>query len=740
MGILDFMFKDNNNGKNDRVIVVQENESGASGTEIYSGIYDEDYLTELQGTEKATLFDKMRRGDARVKMCLSAVKNPLRSADWIWQPAENDKTSEEHAEFLTHVFNDLGAANVYRRKKFKRLLSEFLTCCDFGYVCFERSHKRVMGHQKWGDYIGLKNLGWRSPKTLEYFHLDPNGELLSVEQESYGDVERKVKMDAKFLNIVTLEQEGDNYEGISLLRPCIGAWKRKQMYLKLLAIGIEKTAIPTPDVEVPAGKENSDEYNNMKATLKKLTTHQQNYIMRPQGWTLGYLDTKFDPQKVKDTIMFENQEMVFAFLANFLELGAQSSGGSYALSSDLSDFFTNGILYIADLIAEEITTIGKELIDLNFGPQETYPQMVHRGIVDQIGKEFSEIMKALTESGHITPDDTVENELRRRLKLAPMREEDARDLKKETEPKPPKTGKDGKPEPDETEEDLDEQEEEEDPEAQLSEVMRFAEQRAKQQIKNGRGKIGQVLKNNLSDISKNLTADIMKNYKSLPDAKKIESIYDVQSKGRAKYLKELKEVMVELTFSALKQASLELPKKVRKFMDDDNLVFAEFEDLPPVIRKYLLMQSRMLVQTTTSDLEKVTYMQFGDSVLSTDSASILEMDLKQAGETYVNGASVAAASGNTASRLINESRSAAFFDDDVLEEVDSFTFTNPDPTAPICRDLAGRTFSKDDAEAKRYFPPLHHNCESYIVPNLVGGKNNPKIDKRGLKTKFVATF
>ena len=90
--------------------------------------------------------------------------------------------------------------------------------------------------------------------------------------------------------------------------------------------------------------------------------------------------------------------------------------------------------------------------------------------------------------------------------------------------------------------------------------------------------------------------------------------------------------------------------------------------------------------------------------------------------------------------MINESRTAAFFDDKVLEEIESFTFVNADPQAPICKDLAGRTFRKDDPGAKMNFPPLHHNCESYISANFSGAKKNPEIDKRGLKTKFVSGF
>ena len=56
------------------------NPFGSTGTEIFAGYYAEDYLDALKNNERADVFDKMRRSDPQVKMCLSAVKNPIKSA------------------------------------------------------------------------------------------------------------------------------------------------------------------------------------------------------------------------------------------------------------------------------------------------------------------------------------------------------------------------------------------------------------------------------------------------------------------------------------------------------------------------------------------------------------------------------------------------------------------------------------------------------------------------------------
>ena len=745
MGILDY-FKLKQ--PEERTIIVQNSQTGKSGTEIYSGIFDEEYLQELIGTKKAEIFDKIRRGDARAKMCLSAVKNPIRSADWSWHPGSTEEEHKLHAEFLEHVFtSDIGGK---KKKKFKRLLTEYLSCVDFGYVVMEKTHKTVLKHPKFGDYVGLRNLAWRSPKTLEYFHVDNEGDLETIEQQAYGDIESNVHMKAKFLSIVSIDQEGDNFEGISMLRPCYGAWLRKQVYLKLMAIGIEKHALGTPSIEVPPGKENSAEFVKAEEILKKLNSHEMNYIMRPKGWEFEYHQNNFDAAKVKDVIDFENQEMVFAFLANFLQLGSGGGGGSFALSNDLSDFFTNGIIYIADMITEELNDIGQELIELNYGPQEYYPKLTHSGITDKVGKEFSEVIKALTDSGHLTPDDTLEDIFRKRLKLTPMREGDARDNKEPEPTEPPKDDKDkkkpdSKEAPEEAPEEVKEEKTEDlEEEEQLSDYQRafqLVEEKAQQQIKNSKGKILRVMQKHLSTMGKDLVKDIMKNYNTLTEANKIDAINGTELKGRSIYQKELKKVLIEVANDALKQVKKEMPAKVRNLYDpNDSMKLNEFEDLPADIRKLLLLQSRLLVETQGADIKKHVYMEFGSEIFTTEGAAFMEDELNQTVDTYVNGSSVVAAGGNTASRMINESRTAAFFDDKVLEEIESFTFVNADPQAPICKDLAGRTFRKDDPGAKMNFPPLHHNCESYISANFSGAKKNPEIDKRGLKTKFVSGF
>ena len=385
---------------------------GSSGTESYSGYPTEDYLQKMRGTARADVFDEMKRADYNVRMNLSAVKNPIKAANYEVEPGGDSDEEKQDAELMEHMlFHDMD-------QTWNQFLGEALTLVDHGHSVFEKTHKAVLDHKKFGSYNGIRSFGFRSQRTIERWNLDPaNGKLVSIAQYAYGDLQRLVDIPAQHLLVFSLEKEGSNYEGISLLRPCYGAWWRKNIYLKLNAIGIERFAIPTPLVGVPDGQQNSQQYANLINSLDALTGHQKNYLTYPGGWKVELVGNTYDPQKVEVSIDNEDKRMTKAFLANFLELGMNGTG-AYALSNDLSDFFLSGLEQLAAVIVEGINqNVIPEMIMLNRGPRMTYPKLKVSGISDKAGKELAEIYKVLAEVRAITPSDADEEHIRKRYGL-----------------------------------------------------------------------------------------------------------------------------------------------------------------------------------------------------------------------------------------------------------------------------------------------------------------------------------
>jgi hypothetical protein len=318
--------------------IVHTKEVGSTGSENYAGYPSEEYFDALQGTRRADAFDKMRRSDSQVKMCLAAAKNPILAGTWEIEKAPiPDLYAQEDADLIKWMLFD------GMEKSWKEYLEEALSLLLYGHSVFEMIDKINMYHPQFGSVICLKTLAWRSPKTIERWNLDPvTGKLKSIEQYAYGDLNRQVTIDAQFLQVLTLEKEGSNYEGISALRSIYGNWFRKNNKLKLNEIGIEKHAIPTPVATIPANKEASPEFDKLVQVLENYTSHEKQYITIPEGWTIDLKTNVYDPEKVETSIDNEDKRMVKGFLANFLNLDSAGSG-SYSLSFDLSDFFLGSL-------------------------------------------------------------------------------------------------------------------------------------------------------------------------------------------------------------------------------------------------------------------------------------------------------------------------------------------------------------------------------------------------------------
>lgn len=392
--------------------VVHVQEVGTTGTKLYGGYSSEEYLMTLRGRQRADVYDQMRRSDPQLKMCYSAVANPIKSATWSIEPADDTPEAKADAEFAEHVlFKSMD-------RPFKKFVGECLSMVPHGFSLFEIVDKVVTDDPKFGTFVGIKKLAFRSQRTIERWNKNKEtGDLETVSQYAYGDGMKVIDIPAKFLLLFNIEQEGDNYEGVSMFRPCYGCWFRKDSYLKQNAIGIERFATPTPVADVPAGKENTPEFALLISALQNYVSHQNSYLLKPAGWDLDLKTNTYDPSKVEASIDGEDKRMVKAFLANFLELG-MSGTGAYALSNDLSDFFLGGLVHLADEICGPINArLIPRIIEINRGKRSAYPTLKASGIDDKAGKELAEVVQILTGAKVIVPDDNLEKNMRDRYRL-----------------------------------------------------------------------------------------------------------------------------------------------------------------------------------------------------------------------------------------------------------------------------------------------------------------------------------
>ena len=737
-------------------------EIGTSGTENFSGFYREEYFNTLLDDDAAEVFDKMRRNDTQIGLATSSVINSITGGRWTVEPAKTKEATDqeiearkEQADFASFIlFQDLD-------KPWIKKMEEVLEVIIYGHAVFERVHKVVKNNKKWGDYIGVKKLGYRSPKTIYKwnYNLDTK-DFIGITQQADGDLSRNklVDIEAKNLMIFNISSVGDNLQGISMIRKCYGSWKRKELFLKLAAIGIEKSAIGTPIGKYPYPEHGTAQYTSFKNNLQALTSHNKNFLVLPQNkegpsWDVEVMKIDFDADKVKQMLDYEDLAILRAFIAQFLALGSGSTG-SFALSSDQSDFFLNGIVFIADMIGEVFDKLIEELIILNFGEQDEYPKLKHSRIRDKAGKEFAEVLKLAREAGIIIPDDKLEKFTREKYDM-PEKEEgmerSAIDAKKQEQSDmmfkrdmekmaskapvvPPQQENNKKPiakvapKPDVKVKD---KKVEDKPKNKFDDIH-LAEKKtaAQKQIERDAEKIKPVYETELKKIGDDLVSQVVKNYENATtDIQKINASKNIQPRGIAKYRKALFNVLSDISLEATEQALNEFKKGVKL----SEITLAKKDTKTKIVNKnknYITSITDALAETQVLDLKKAVVLQFASTIGSTDDSKIIQQDLsKKINKDVLNKINSAPLISST---VVNKSRLNFFLDDDIVSEIESFTFRNADPVSQICRDLQNKTFLSSDQRSLTYAPPLHHNCKSVLEPNYRGDKKNPEISDGGL--------
>lgn len=747
-------------------------EVGTTGTQIYGGYLSEEHIAELRGRPWQETIDKIRRSDPNVKMTLQALKLPLKSSHWFFNTVEESEMAEMQKRLIEKVlFHDIN-------KPFTKLIGEIVTMIDCGFSLFEITHEAKIGDAELGDYTSIKSIAFRAQKTIERWNVDKDGNLISVYQIAYGDLGKTVELDSRFLLHFAPEAEGDNFEGISVLRAMYGNWLRKNHFLKLLAAGIEKFAIPTPVLTVPEGKENSPEYDAAVRVLKAYTSNQSNYITKPAGWDISFPNAaKFDAENIRQTVNMENQEMVNSILASFLILGQNGASGNRALGDTLSDFFKLTIQQYADHIAEQMQRkIFEPLIKMNFGDVPCLVELKCEGLSDVADSTWATMLATLKNGGMLTPDKTLEAFIRERCKLPEM--EVAQTALPALAPNAPETTTPPNG-------------------VKLSEMKLAAGKSASKQketanlIRDTHKELKNIYGTYLSIMGEEFIQSILKERAKLSDAKAMKAIMDAEIKRTADYKTALKYALTKATYLAQKQAQKQMGSKVLKLaertlqefklgvsredrlaklekeiaaaMDDLSLaeslfatnptnpayikavkeardVFASltseataiYSDIGSLSAKALASieaRAALTIDSQIGDMVKNIGFQFITSEPSTDSDSQLEKDLSDRLDKFLESGTVEIGSSVMSAQVVNDARIATAKDLQAGDDIESFTYVavHDDKTTELCEYLDGRTFAADDPNADRFNPPLHYNCRSYFAINMRSFENNPPI-------------
>ena len=395
-------------------------EFGGSGTPVGGGIIKaEDYNRALQGKGAVITYDKMRRGDAQVAASLKLLKLPLLSAQWTFMPPEDgDAQDQQTADFCNSVIVDDDAM----LETFSFSLRHFLLKLDFGFSPLELVW--MLGPQ--GEYR-YQRLAPRLPVSVEEWRVDENGQLVEMLQKVTRDNrEQTVAIPAEYLAVFVHEREGDNYNGISALRPAYKHWYFKDQLYNIDAIRHQRFGAGTPMAQLgPGANTNPATLARVEEILEGMNAHHRAYIISPEGYTFSILTPQGSNSSGDLMQSVEHHDVMIArnILAPFLNVG-QAPNGSRSSTGELIDVFYNSLDGIAlEIAADFKRQITKPICDLNFNMEgRSYPTLVARNIRATDKMALATAIKALVDSDMLTPDDQIEDGLRKLMGFAPLAE------------------------------------------------------------------------------------------------------------------------------------------------------------------------------------------------------------------------------------------------------------------------------------------------------------------------------
>lgn len=385
-------------------------ESGTTGTSITQGqISGEEFNPKLTRINRLKIYEEMRRSDATVRSALTAMKMPIRQAQFNADQVSEDAADEEVANVVEKC--------LFEFVDWPKFISECLTYLDFGFSLFEMGFEPRDIDGK--HYIALTKLAYRKQTSIHAWETQGHepGVTQVADGKFYDIPEYKL---VRFTN----DQEGDNYEGVSVLRAAYRNWYFKDKLEKIDAMGHERQGLGVLDVVYPASATKTEK-EKMARAARALRANSQSYIMRPEGWTVAFMDMKAKSMKdIAPSIAYHDRQISKNMQLQFIEIGSQGSSGTRNVSEDQGKMFELSVQAVAEYIADVIThRVIQTIVDLNFTNRQA-PKLSVEKIGDDNIPVISEAFAKFVTAGVLHPTPADENRVRKMIGVAHVDEKD----------------------------------------------------------------------------------------------------------------------------------------------------------------------------------------------------------------------------------------------------------------------------------------------------------------------------
>lgn len=389
---------------------------GKSGTNITAGIITlEEYNRKLVGKLAIKQYDIMRRSGSAIRSVLQVVKLPLLAANWNVMAAQidpDDKDVKGKIDIANYKARFVKRELMERNVNFMILLKDLLSGLEFGFDVEEKTYELTEFEGQ--TRIGVAKIDKRKQTTIFNWALQ-DGKTPGVTQflpDATGNV--YIPMDK--LIVFTHDKEGDNYEGISMLRYVYKDWDIADKLTIVNAIAIEKMAIGVPVIkEEPNQTASPTDITEAKELMRNFRGNEEGFLYLPSTLGVAMLDLKANSTKeVIPTLQYHDRRISQSILAQFMEIGGKSGSGSQALAKDLTSLFMKSEFALANLIISTLQEqFVKQICDFNWANMsEGYPTVTVSNLADDDVVAITTAVAALVTAGALTPEATMEDNLR----------------------------------------------------------------------------------------------------------------------------------------------------------------------------------------------------------------------------------------------------------------------------------------------------------------------------------------
>lgn len=246
---------------------------------------------------------------------------------------------------------------------FGRFLTNASTCVKIGFSVFEHV---------WDPDGWITGIKFREQSTVERWLFDNRGQdLVGAEFCVSGDITCNYVLTAgpnfsvSKLGLITVHGSGNNVEGVSPVRVCVGLRALKELILNCLGLSYQKYGVPIFQVvsevanlasQIPGGAESAAEIQKILNQIANLQASQGAAIRVPAGSRIEVASPTNTMPDIRPILEYLDALMALCFANEGSVLGT-GSFGSYALASVADDRFMRSAPVYARAIADYLTDL-----------------------------------------------------------------------------------------------------------------------------------------------------------------------------------------------------------------------------------------------------------------------------------------------------------------------------------------------------------------------------------------------